>query len=78
MYSQPRILEGIPIIIAINREIESYVSNLFKLFITKLELSAHPKDKPLAILDTKEICKEANKLYPIILSDVIWTDVICR
>ena len=70
--SQPQILEDIPIITAINREIKPYANNLFNLFINKLELSAHPKDKSLAILDMKEICKEADKLYPIVLSNVIW------
>ena len=72
IYSQPQILEDIPIITAINREIKPYANNLFNLFINKLELSARPKDKSLAILDMKEICKEADKLYPIVLSNVIW------
>lgn len=68
--SQPQILEDIPIITAINREIKPYASNLFNLFITKLELLAHSKDRSLTILDIKEICKEADKLYPITLFDI--------
>lgn len=70
IYSQPQILEDIPIIIAINREIKPYASNLFNLLINKLELSAHSKNTSLAILDISKICKEADKMYPVILFDV--------
>lgn len=69
--SQPQILEDIPIITAINREIKPYASNLF---INKLELSTKPKDKSLTILNMNEIYKEVDKLYPIALSNVIWME----
>lgn len=72
--SQPQILEDIPIITAINREIKPYASNLFNLFINKLELSTKPKDKSLTILNMNEIYKEVDKLYPIALSNVIWME----
>lgn len=72
--SQPQILEDIPIITAINREIKPYASNLFNLLINKLELSTKPKDKSLTILNMNEIYKEVDKLYPIALSNVIWME----